>query len=101
MAENSIVLKWNRSGMGSVLAAADADIIGKCIHHNNIDILISEKFYGTEVVSDLQFLEALELATNCNLFGNYTVRIAVDNGFVDTSSVMTIDSIMHAIIVQI
>jgi hypothetical protein len=96
-----ISAKIHESVRGNVLAAADSDIIGKHLTFNGVDIYISELFYSKEEISDIEFVELLDEYDNCNLFGNYTVGVAISNGFVDKDTVMLIDNIMHVILLKL
>ncbi|MGC8581899.1 MAG: DUF424 family protein [Thermoplasmata archaeon] len=96
-----ISAKIHESVRGNVLAAADSDLIGKHLTFDGVDIYISESFYRKVDISDIELVDLLNEYDNCNLFGNYTVGVAIKNGFVDKETVMLIDNIMHVILIKL
>ena len=90
-----IIAKMHRSGGDAVLAACDADVLGKTLKDGDINVTVSEGFFGNMEVSEEDLRIMLGQASNMNLFGEKTIAIAVDEGFVDPDSAMMIDGIPH------
>ena len=90
-----IIAKMHRKGGDAVLAACDPDVLGKTMKDGDINVTISEGFFGTMEVPEEDFKILLGQAGNMNLFGEKTIAIAVDAGFVDPDSIMMIDNVPH------
>ena len=93
---NSICMKVYRIGNDVLLAACDAELIGKTLRSGEIEFKVSEKFYK-EVIGDEELLKKnLSLATIGNLVGERCVRCAIEMGLVNPENVIKIDCIPHA-----
>ncbi len=91
-----ICIRIHTKGTERLLAACDADIVGKKFSSGKLRIEVTESFYKEDVVEDEVLLNWLRLATIANLVGERTVGIAVDNGFVDPDGVILIGGVPHA-----
>ncbi|WP_237265302.1 MULTISPECIES: DUF424 domain-containing protein [unclassified Thermoplasma] len=79
-----------------LLAAADADILGKKFREKNLHIEIYPSFYGEVRVTDEMFLSSLNMCTIANLVGEYTIGLAIDAGFIDRENILYIQKIPYA-----
>ena len=93
--DDSIIGKIHRKGGDAVLAACDADVLGKTLKDGEMNVTVSEGFFGTEEVSEEEFIIMLGQSSTMNLFGERTIAIAVDAGFVDDDCIMMIDKVPH------
>ena len=93
--DNSIIAKMYRKDGATVLAACDADVLGKTLKGGDINVTVSEGFFGTQEVSGEELIIMLGQSSTMNLFGKNTIAIAVDNGYVEGDNVMMIDGIPH------
>jgi uncharacterized protein len=91
-----ISLKRHPSGSDMLIAACDAELLGKTFEGNGLKLEVSRRFYGGEMVDIGLFIECLALATTANLTGPVTVGAAIEAGFVDPDCVMRIEGVMHA-----
>jgi len=91
-----ICIKIHTKGTERLLAACDADIVGKTFSSGKLRIEVAGSFYKEDVVEDEVLLNWLRLATIANLVGERTVGIAVDNGFVDKDNIIMIGCVPHA-----
>ena len=84
-----------------LLAACDAELLGKTLKEGKIVFHINEKFYkGTRVTVE----EAVELMKQCtivNMIGKKIVEKAIEAGLVHPEAVLLIEGIPHAQIVRL
>ena len=86
---------------GSVLAAADVELIGKTLNEGKISLNVSKTFYMEKVVDENEFVEHLNEAGNINLIGEKTFNAAVKQGIVTHENAMRIAGVPHAQIYKI
>lgn len=86
---------------GSVLAAADAQLLGKTLSEGKISLKISETFYHEKIVDENEFTNYLDEATNANLVGETTVLVAVKKGLLPANGGKRIAGVPHAQIYKI
>ena len=82
-------------GKETLVAAADADLIGKTFREGKFKIEVG-KFYEGEVVSEEFFLDHMRLATIGNFVGRETIEAAKRGGYVGDEGVLWIDGVPHA-----
>jgi hypothetical protein len=90
-----IRMKVYHQGKETLVAAADADLIGKTFREGKFKIEVG-KFYEGEVVSEEAFLGQLHLATIGNFVGTETVDAAMRGGYVSDGGILLIDGVPHA-----
>ena len=88
-------------GEGTIVAACDAELIGKTLTGKHCDMVIDESFYGTEAVSEAELIEALEGAANANIIGHKVCTVAVKAGIITEETCMEINGIPHAQIYRV
>jgi hypothetical protein len=79
-----------------LLAACDDDLLGKTFEDEELQLVVSESFYGGEKVSHELFIRQLKSATIVNLVGKEVVRIASEIGMVNEDCVLEISGVPHA-----
>ena len=93
---NKIYMKIYAVGNDVLLAACDAELVGKTLHFGDVDFVVSKEFYA-DVLGDEEMLKRhLELATVGNLVGKIAVKCAIEAGLVDEENVIMLDGIPHA-----
>ena len=92
------IRKWGRQVL---LAACDAEILGKTLKDSNITFEVSEKFYKGYKTSVDEAIDLIEESTIVNLVGTNIVRRAIERGYVHPEAVIKICGIPHAQIVKI
>ncbi len=90
-----IRMKVYHQGKETLVAAADADLIGKTFREGKFKIEVG-KFYEGDVVSEAMFVSHLGLATIGNFVGHETVDAAKRAGFVSDEGILWIDGVPHA-----
>jgi hypothetical protein len=91
----AIRMKVYRQGKETLVAAADADLIGKTFREGKFKIEVGV-FYDGEVVSDEALLAQLRLATIGNFVGRETIAAAKRGGYASDDGVLWIDGVPHA-----
>lgn len=89
-------LKVHRSGKEVLVAASDADLVGRTFRENGLKITVHPSFYSDVDADEERLLAALRTCTVANLVGENVVRFAIENGFVDKLSVLRIEGVPHA-----
>jgi hypothetical protein len=84
-----------------LLAACDDDILGKTFEEGELQLSVSEKFFGGERVSRRIFKNRLREATIANLIGKNVVDIALDMGMVNSECILEVQGIPHAQVARI
>jgi hypothetical protein len=86
---------------GDVVAVCDRELLNTTLTDGDLEVCISEKFYGTTLATEKEVREALKCAENANLFGERTITVAVDMGLVAHETCMKIGDVPHVQIFQI
>ncbi|MEM2935040.1 MAG: DUF424 family protein [Candidatus Thermoplasmatota archaeon] len=93
---NSISMKIYKVGNDVLLAACDAELLGKTLRSNEIEFTVSEKFYKDLLVDEELLKKNLSLATIGNLVGKRCVKCAIEMGLIEPENVIKIDKVPHA-----
>ncbi len=95
-------LKVHRGSDGSaVVAACDRELLDKRLMQGDLEIHVSEYFYGSTPADEGDVTRAIMEGGNINLIGEQAVGIAVSLGLIERSGCMIIDGVPHAQIVRI
>jgi hypothetical protein len=86
---------------GEILAVCDRELLNTTLVHRDVEVHISEEFYGNTPASEDRVRAALSTATNANLFGRRAVEIAIACGAVDRKCVIFVGGVPHAQIFRI
>jgi hypothetical protein len=90
-------LKIHRSpGTGTVVAVCDRELINTILTDGELEVLVTEAFYGNRCATEQEVKDALMDADNANLMGERAVALAVGLGIVAESSCMMIGKTPHA-----
>ena len=88
-------------GNCTLLAACDAELLGKTLKEGKISFHVHEKFYKGPKVTVEEALELIKQSTIVNMIGRKIVKKAIERGFVHPEAVLMIEGIPHAQIVKI
>lgn len=95
-------LKIHHNSAGNeVVAVCDRELLDTRIQQGDIDIHISEAFYGKSPATPDEVRAALRCAGNINLIGERAVALAVEMGLIGTHGYMLIGSVPHAQIIRL
>jgi hypothetical protein len=86
----------NSPGAGSVVSVCDGDLLNTTITDGDLEVRITEAFYGNHHASEDEVREALTNAENANLMGERAVAIAIKLGLVSRENCIMIGPVPHA-----
>jgi len=87
--------KVHNSGGRTVLAASDANIIGKILKFGDVEVHVSEAFYKGEKVDETELERLLDEHSNINLIGEKVVNVALKKGLISERSIIKIQGVPH------
>ena len=96
-----VYVNIHRMGNCTLLAACDAELLGKTLKEGKISFHVHEKFYKGPKVTVEEALELIKQSTIVNMIGQKIVKKAIERGFVHPEAVLMIEGIPHAQIVKI
>lgn len=92
-------LKVHRSRRdGDVVAVCDCELLNTTLSNGEIEVHITESFYGNYRASESEVRDALTRASNANLMGERAVSLAIGMGLISPSSRIMINNVPHALI---
>jgi hypothetical protein len=91
-----VYLKVYRVDNEVLVAVCDEKYIGKEFSEGDLQLKVTEKFYGREPATCLEVTEALRDATIANLVGEESIACAIGAGVIDSSHVIFVDNVPHA-----
>jgi uncharacterized protein len=95
-------LKVHRAPDGStVIAVCDRELLDRKLRHGDLELHVSEFFYGNTPADEGDVVRAIQEGDNINLIGEKAVGIAVGLGLVERSGCLIIEDIPHAQIVRV
>jgi len=89
--------KW---GHHVLLAACDADLLGRVLREGKIVFEVREEFYKGPKMSVDEAIDLVEKSTVANMIGNCIVQKAIEKGLIHPEAVLNISGIPHAQIVK-
>ena len=88
-------------GEQTVIAACDAEHLGKVFREKGLVLNINREFYGGELYTVEEAVKLLRTGTILNLVGERIISAAVREGLVHRDSIIRISGIPHAQVVRI
>lgn len=95
-----IKMRIHRTGKEIIIAACDANLVGKVFREGELRLEVSSFYDGPEVDQG-ELKRHLKRATIANFVGQKVVSIAIEEGYVDKNCVIRIDGVPHAQTVMI
>lgn len=93
---NKIYIKVYTVQNEVLVAACDAELIGKTLKEGEIEFHVSKEFYA-DVLGDEELLKKhLVNATIANLVGHRAIKCGIEVGIIDKENVIKIAGIPHA-----
>ncbi|WP_336360524.1 DUF424 domain-containing protein [Haladaptatus sp. ZSTT2] len=86
---------------GLLVSVCDSEILGKTFSEGDVTISVSESFYDGEEMTEEAVIASLRRATVANIVGTRSIALAVEHGFVDESTVLTIGDTRHAQVLRL
>jgi len=96
-----VYVKIRRWGRQVLLAACDADVLGKTLQDSDITFEVKEEFYKGFRTNVEEAVSLIEKSTIVNLVGSKIVKKAIERGYVHPEAVIEICGVLHAQIVKI
>jgi hypothetical protein len=95
-------LKIHRSPEGDeVVAVCDRELLNTTVRYGDIEMHISETFYGNRLATGEEVVTALEKAGNANLMGPRVIALAIARGIVEKDGCLMIGTVPHAQVILI
>ena len=95
-------LKIHRSPQTrDIVAVCDGELINTIISDGDVEVHITEAFYGTHRASADEVRDALKNAVNANIMGERAVAIAIELGLVSRAGCIMMGSVPHALIFRL
>ena len=91
-----IKLKVYEQGNEVLVAACDADLLGRTFRQGELKLEVRAEFYDGIVANGETLLRHMRLATIGNFVGEETVGVLLEAGFIQESGVIRIDGVPHA-----
>ncbi len=88
-------MRVHARGAELLVAACDADLIGRTLREGELRLHVSS-FYEGEEVTEERFVRQLKQATIGNLVGDQTIEAARRAGLIGNDGVILIEGIPHA-----
>ena len=95
-----VYVKIRRWGRQVLLAACDADILGKTFQNSDLVFEVKEEFYKGFKTNVEEAVSLIEESTIVNLVGSKIVKKAIEKGYVHPEAVIDICGVLHAQIVK-
>lgn len=84
-----------------MVAACDKGILGKTFRDGKKKLEVAPRFYGGDLCTVDETMQAVEVADIGNLVGGRVVKAAVQRGLIDPDAVIEIGGVPHVQIVKI
>jgi len=78
-----------------LVAICDAELLGKTLTDGELELYISERFFGGELVHQEKCLEEMWKATSLNIIGTAIVELAIEHRLINEQSVLWINCPTH------
>jgi len=96
-----VYVKIRKWGSQILLAACDAEVLGKTLQNSNITFEVKEEFYKGFKTNIEEAVSLIEKSTIANLVGTKIVKKAIERGYVHPEAVIEICGVLHAQIIKI
>lgn len=90
-----------------LIAACDKEIMGLIMSSHGVEIKVSKVFYGDELVTEKDLLEALRGCTSANVIGTNIVDLLIKRRMINKEAILWIDhphekkrKVGHAILIK-
>lgn len=94
-------MKVVKQGKDVLVAACDAELLGKTLKFGRIDFPVRREFYGGQILTEEEALLQVRNGTTVNLLGEKIVGHALQAGLIHPEAVLYVSGIPHALIVRI
>jgi len=95
-----VYVKIRKWGQQILLAACDADVLGKTFQKSDMVFEVKEEFYKGFKTDIEEAVNLIEKSTIVNLVGTQIVKKAIERGYVHPEAVIEICGVLHAQIIK-
>jgi hypothetical protein len=95
-----VYVKVINTGRQRLVAACDADLLGKTLKFGKITFTVRKDFYGGTLVNVSEAIAIIKSAPNSNLIGNIIVDKALQEGLVHPQAILDISGVPHTQIIK-
>jgi len=95
-----VSVKVTRSGGQHLVAACDANLLGKTLKFGKVNFEVRRDFYGGSLVNVREAMEMIRSAPNINLIGSLIVDEAIKEGLVHQHAIIDISGVPHTQIIK-
>lgn len=95
-----VYLKIRRVQKDVVVAVCDENLLGKKFEEGKLRLHIKEDFYGGQLVSIKEGIDAIKEATIANIVGENIIRKLIEEGLIIEEAVIKIAGIPHVQIIK-
>ena len=96
-----VYVKSTRRGREFVVAACDAELLGKTLKGGRVPFKVNEAFYKGVLMEVEEALGIIKMGTIVNLVGKRVVEAAIRVGLVHPEAVLYLGEVPHAQIVHL
>ena len=89
-----------------LVAACDKEVMEMELDSHGVKIKINSKFYGKELVTEKEFLDAIQVCTSANVIGVRIIKLLIENRIIHEDAILWLDhpesnkeKIGHAILI--
>ena len=97
----NVYVRSVKQGRHVLIAACDAELLGKTLKHGKCDFKICEQFYGGLLTDVEAAIKLIRTGTVVNLIGRHLVQRAIKEGIIHPEAIIHISGIPHAQIVKL
>ncbi len=87
--------KTHTHGTKTVFAASDSKLINTIIKEKEIELKITESFYGVNKITEEELIKGIKENNSINLIGEKVISIALKNNLITKKGIKTIKGIPH------
>jgi hypothetical protein len=95
-----VYVKVTNTGRQRLVAACDADLLGKTLKFGKINFKVRRDFYEGSLVHVNEAIAIIKSAPNINLIGNIIVDKALQEGLVHPQAILDISGVPHTQIIK-
>lgn len=96
-----IYVKVMTQGRQSLVAACDADLLGRTLKFGSINFEVRREFYEGSLVHIREALRLIRKAKNINLVGSLIIEEALKEGLIHPHAIIQISGVPHAQIIRV
>ena len=89
-----------KQGRHVIVAACDAELLGKTLKYGKIEFEVRKDFYGGSLVYLEEAVELIRRGTIINLVGETVIEGALRHGLVHPNAIIDVSGVPHAQVIR-